>query len=156
MVQLNHCKPHQTSFVSSHISAHGLGLPKHKLSRQVFQHQQITRLGRSPAAGCELPLHSRRYHAAPRVLRQPVDSYPKQSPRPADRETMKAAKFSELGATRTVKIVVIVVVSILGTMETIFYAKLGWRWWKGESVEERPEVDEVSGQDKPSGRPISR
>jgi len=40
---------------------------------------------------------------------------------------MVAAKFSELGATRTVKIVVIVVVSVLATMETLFWIRVGWQ-----------------------------
>jgi len=49
------------------------------------------------------------------------------------------AKFSELGASRTVKIVVIVALTIGGTMETIFWTKVIWRKFFGgeeEKVEE--------------------
>ncbi|OTB16848.1 hypothetical protein K445DRAFT_283926 [Daldinia sp. EC12] len=39
--------------------------------------------------------------------------------------------FEGLGMTRTTKIVVIIIISIFGTMETIFYAKWLWRWYSG-------------------------
>lgn len=33
------------------------------------------------------------------------------------------------------KVVVIAVVCVLGTIETVFWIKVGWRWWNGESVD---------------------
>ncbi|KAH8587456.1 hypothetical protein B0O99DRAFT_481996, partial [Bisporella sp. PMI_857] len=36
------------------------------------------------------------------------------------------AKFSELGATKTVKVVVIICLCIAGTMETIFWTRVLW------------------------------
>ncbi|KAI1498531.1 hypothetical protein F5X99DRAFT_411945 [Biscogniauxia marginata] len=44
-----------------------------------------------------------------------------------------------LGMTRGVKIVVYTVVGVLGTMETVFWTKVLWRWWtnKGEEDESR-------------------
>lgn len=41
--------------------------------------------------------------------------------------------FKSLGLKGPVKIVVIAVISVLGTIETVFWVKVGWRWWKGES-----------------------
>jgi len=43
------------------------------------------------------------------------------------------SKFKDLGATRTVKIVVIGAISVLATIESIFWAQAGWRWWKGNA-----------------------
>jgi hypothetical protein len=37
--------------------------------------------------------------------------------------------FADLGATRTVKITVLVALSIFGTLETIFWAKALWRYF---------------------------
>lgn len=39
--------------------------------------------------------------------------------------------FASLGLSRNMKIFLIVVVSIFGTMETWFYCKAAWIWWKG-------------------------
>ncbi|OAA52553.1 hypothetical protein BBO_00394 [Beauveria brongniartii RCEF 3172] len=43
-------------------------------------------------------------------------------------------KFSldGLGVSKNIKIFLIVVLSIFGTMETWFYCKAIWRWWYGE------------------------
>ncbi|KAJ8058193.1 hypothetical protein OCU04_012392 [Sclerotinia nivalis] len=60
--------------------------------------------------------------------------------------------FKDLGATKTVKWVVVVAISIAGTMETIFWtkvlmAKLGWG--EGEKMEEEVEVgDEEENEDQ--------
>lgn len=56
-------------------------------------------------------------------------------------EEIKAAKFSELGASRTVKIVVIIAVVIGGTMETIFWTKVLWAKFFG-AAEEKGEGEE--------------
>ncbi|ODA80162.1 hypothetical protein RJ55_03120 [Drechmeria coniospora] len=40
--------------------------------------------------------------------------------------------FAGLGLSRGMKIFLIVVVGIFGTMETWMYCKAMWRWWKGE------------------------
>lgn len=32
---------------------------------------------------------------------------------------------------------VIAVICVLGTVETVFWIKVGWRWWKGESQDDR-------------------
>ncbi|MCJ1472112.1 hypothetical protein MMC13_000759 [Lambiella insularis] len=36
--------------------------------------------------------------------------------------------FKDLGATWTVKVVVIACLTVLGTLETIFYLRMGWAW----------------------------
>lgn len=45
-------------------------------------------------------------------------------------------KFSldGLGLSRNMKIFLVVVLSIFGTMETWFYCKAIWRWWKGKTA----------------------
>ncbi|KAI1191415.1 hypothetical protein F5B17DRAFT_382964 [Nemania serpens] len=40
--------------------------------------------------------------------------------------------FRDLGMNRITKFVVYTVISVLGTMETIFWCKVLWRWWTGE------------------------
>ncbi|TGO22333.1 hypothetical protein BPAE_0172g00140 [Botrytis paeoniae] len=76
--------------------------------------------------------------------------------KPAMAESKKAQNpsirndFKDLGATKTVKWVVIVAISVAATMETIFWtkmliARLGWG--KGEGEEERDE-DEGKDEDK--------
>ncbi|KAI1367561.1 hypothetical protein F5Y08DRAFT_298266, partial [Xylaria arbuscula] len=44
--------------------------------------------------------------------------------------------FRDLGMNRTTKLVVYTVIGILGTMETIFWCKAIWRWWKGGEAED--------------------
>ncbi|KAI0119868.1 hypothetical protein GGR51DRAFT_4 [Nemania sp. FL0031] len=40
--------------------------------------------------------------------------------------------FRDLGMNRITKFVVYAVICVLGTMETIFWCKVLWRWWTGE------------------------
>ncbi|KAI0416827.1 hypothetical protein F5X98DRAFT_375474 [Xylaria grammica] len=44
--------------------------------------------------------------------------------------------FRDLGMNRITKFVVYTMVGVLGTMETIFWCKAIWRWWKGGEVDE--------------------
>ncbi|KAI1391207.1 uncharacterized protein F4822DRAFT_177484 [Hypoxylon trugodes] len=44
--------------------------------------------------------------------------------------------FKDLGMTRTTKIVVLVLLSIYGTFETIFYINWFMRWWSGSEGDE--------------------
>ncbi|PNS18239.1 hypothetical protein CAC42_7608 [Sphaceloma murrayae] len=46
------------------------------------------------------------------------------------------ANFSDLGASRTVKIVVVVALSTAATAETVTYVKLGMGWWRGRNSAE--------------------
>ncbi|KAI1197285.1 hypothetical protein F5X97DRAFT_302771 [Nemania serpens] len=43
--------------------------------------------------------------------------------------------FRDLGMSRITKFVVYTVITVLGTMETIFWCKVLWRWWTGEQEE---------------------
>lgn len=64
---------------------------------------------------------------------------PNPKPQPSNIEP-PVFEFKSLGLKGPVKVVVIAVVCVLGTIETIFWVKVGWRWWNGESVD--VEVDE--------------
>jgi len=64
-----------------------------------------------------------------------TSTYPKPAKPPNQNQEMPMAKFSELGASRTVKIVVIIVLTIGGTLETIFWAKIIWRKFFREKEE---------------------
>lgn len=55
-----------------------------------------------------------------------TDSRKKNDGTTANNPDMPTARFSELGATRTVRVVVIVVVSVLATIETVFWLRVGW------------------------------
>ncbi|KAH8422539.1 uncharacterized protein LDX57_000293 [Aspergillus melleus] len=58
--------------------------------------------------------------------REPVESAPE----------LPALNLDSLGLGRNMKILVIVLLSIFGTMETYFYCRAIWRWWKGSGDEE--------------------
>lgn len=49
-------------------------------------------------------------------------------PSPSSNPELPRIKFSDLGASPAVKYTLYAVLGVLGTMETIFYAKVGWRW----------------------------
>ncbi|KND90715.1 Cutinase transcription factor 1 alpha, partial [Tolypocladium ophioglossoides CBS 100239] len=62
----------------------------------------------------------------------------KQAPKTAPSENATEnpsfeTNFASLGLSRNMKIFLIAVVSILGTMETWVYCKAAWMWWKGET-----------------------
>ena len=60
-------------------------------------------------------------------MQQPESN--KQSSKPApENPSMPAFSLQGLGATRTVKIVVLCAIGIMGTMETIFYTKVAWNY----------------------------
>lgn len=115
---------------------------RHPISRQISSECIYTP---SPA--------DRQYHSSRPLLStspQQNDPYstPKTSPskgKDTQNEPMKAAPFSELGATKTVKVVVIIALSIIGTMETIAYGKWAYSWWYREKV---VDVRKESGTDE--------
>ena len=50
---------------------------------------------------------------------------------------MPQVSFKDLGMSRNVKVFVYLVIGVLGTMESVFWAKAIWRWYKsGEGEEE--------------------
>ncbi len=61
---------------------------------------------------------------------------------------MKASlSFKELGATRTVKIVAIIALCIIGTAETVFWVQVGWRkFFGGGTTAEEQDADAVQGK----------
>lgn len=48
---------------------------------------------------------------------------------------MPQFSFKDLGMSRNVKVFVYLVIGVLGTMESIFWAKAIWRWYKGGEEE---------------------
>ncbi|KAK5955479.1 hypothetical protein OHC33_003117 [Knufia fluminis] len=73
-------------------------------------------------------------------------SQPKQNPsNPSSDTKATLVNFKDLGATRTVKIVVIIALCIMGTAETIFWAQVLWRkfFGGGEQKEEIERAVEV-------------
>lgn len=59
---------------------------------------------------------------------------------PSQNPSYPLFSFRDLGANRTVKIVVVVCVSVLATMESIFWAKVAWAKF-GPAEGDRVEVD---------------
>ncbi|KAI5459343.1 hypothetical protein BGZ63DRAFT_390744 [Mariannaea sp. PMI_226] len=47
-----------------------------------------------------------------------------------------AFSFEALGLSRNMKVFLIIILSIFGTLETWFYCKAIWQWWKGGSNRE--------------------
>lgn len=81
---------------------------------------------------------TRRYHDDPKPLSKSKTASTQESPKTTPQESRNGnpelPKFSldGLGVSKNMKIFLIVVLSIFGTMETWFYCKAIWRWWKGD------------------------
>jgi hypothetical protein len=78
----------------------------------------------------------------PRFIRRPVHSQHQHQNHPSASQSQKTSpsesstnpalpslNLTDLGATRTVKIVVLLALVVFGTMETVFYAKALWRYF---------------------------
>ncbi|VUC25093.1 unnamed protein product [Clonostachys rosea] len=48
---------------------------------------------------------------------------------------MPSFDLSSLGLSKNMKILVLGIISIFGTIETWFWCKAIWRWWKGSETE---------------------
>ncbi|CAG9954772.1 unnamed protein product [Clonostachys rosea f. rosea IK726] len=48
---------------------------------------------------------------------------------------MPSFSLSSLGLSKNMKILVLGIISIFGTIETWFWCKAIWRWWKGSETE---------------------
>lgn len=57
--------------------------------------------------------------------------------KPHENPSMPQISFKDLGMSRNVKIFVYLVIGVLGTMETVFWTKAIWRWFKGGQEEEK-------------------
>ncbi|KAJ2968214.1 hypothetical protein NQ176_g9288 [Zarea fungicola] len=81
---------------------------------------------------------TRRYHDDHKSLSKAKTAPTQQSSKANSQESQNGnpelPKFSldGLGVSKNMKIFLVVVLSIFGTMETWFYCKAIWRWWKGE------------------------
>ncbi|KAJ7274025.1 hypothetical protein C8J57DRAFT_250305 [Mycena rebaudengoi] len=62
---------------------------------------------------------------------------PKPTPKPSDPDRLFS--LDDLGATRTVKVVIYVTIAVLTTVETFVWAKAGWRWYAGKPENEGEE-----------------
>lgn len=69
--------------------------------------------------------------SSPRISRY---STGKASPKPSKNPSYPGFNFKELGASRTVKVVVIVALSIGGMMESIFWAQVLWAKFGPEKI----------------------
>ncbi|KAJ7274017.1 hypothetical protein C8J57DRAFT_250210 [Mycena rebaudengoi] len=63
---------------------------------------------------------------------------PKPTPnaKPTSPEPTQRVSLDDLGATRTVKVVIYVTIAVLATVETFVWAKAGWRWYAGKPESE--------------------
>ncbi|KAH7254590.1 hypothetical protein B0J15DRAFT_494673 [Fusarium solani] len=62
-----------------------------------------------------------------RASKQPQPHQPQDSGNPS----YPAFSLDALGLSKNMKVVVLVLISIFGTIETWFYCQAIWRWWKG-------------------------
>jgi hypothetical protein len=67
--------------------------------------------------------------------------YPQHHKNQNDPDQFPAFNFKELGANRTVKFVIIAGLTVIGTMETIFYAQILMRKMGWDSVKEDQEKE---------------
>ena len=104
--------------------------------------QRITAPSGTPSSPSHLTRHfsyqySRKITRNDETTQQspPQQSKPKHHPSNPSSDIKATFSFKDLGATRTVKIVVIVAVCIMGTAETIFWTQVVWRKFFGAGNE---------------------
>jgi hypothetical protein len=91
-----------------------------------------------PSAARTLPALTkpRQLARVPRFSTTSSSAFPESKTRTPPKHTnpgeLPIASFQSLGATRSVKIVLIIALSILGTAETLFYVRAALRWWRGD------------------------
>jgi preprotein translocase subunit SecF len=54
---------------------------------------------------------------------------------------MPAFSLSGLGLSKNMRIGLLVIISIFGTIETWFYCQAIWRWWKGKQAAKEIEAE---------------
>ncbi|KAH7033272.1 uncharacterized protein B0I36DRAFT_361962 [Microdochium trichocladiopsis] len=58
--------------------------------------------------------------------------------------------LADLGLTRTTRLAVLLIVGILGTIETVFWVQAGWRWYQSRFLSPSPPSGS-SGQERAGG-----
>ncbi|KAH6712605.1 hypothetical protein DL95DRAFT_395463 [Leptodontidium sp. 2 PMI_412] len=103
--------------------------PNNHIHRQFIQQ---TQLQSSPFQS----LHSPRFFATNYPLQTQNPSPSPSKPSPPPNPSFGAASFKELGATRTVKIVVYIAIGIMGTVETFTWSRFLWAKFGPKKVED--------------------
>ncbi|KAI0152845.1 hypothetical protein GGR57DRAFT_159948 [Xylariaceae sp. FL1272] len=126
----------QTITPSYHTSLAGNGLIKataHPTARHPKQNQ-VKKLSMNARLLSPPPTPMKKQNASTQDTAS--NSRPSPSnPKSPSQDEMRI-NFGDLEMTRTTKFVVYAVISVLGTLETIFWCKAAWRWWKGAGGEE--------------------
>ncbi|KAI9151535.1 ABC-transporter-regulating transcription factor [Paramyrothecium foliicola] len=76
-------------------------------------------------------------HAALRSAPKSPNSgdHHKTNPQQNQNPEMPTVSLSELGLSKNMRLVLIVILSVFGTIETWFYCQALWRWWQGKKAE---------------------
>lgn len=109
---------------SQRIAQQKTHLPSHSLTHKATSSKHVS---------------ARQYHVSSTRF---SSQSPSQSPKPqssqqnqhTQNDPIKGAPFSELGASKTVKTVVIIAISIIATVETIAYVNWAYAWWNREKT----------------------
>lgn len=108
-----------------------MALPPH---RQPFR--SVTRISSpqfhtNPLLLRTSPIVTRSYSTPPSGSSSSRNDNRSNKSRPSDVE-VPVFDWKSLGLKGPVKIVVVAVICVLSTVETIFWCKVAWRWWNGE------------------------
>ncbi|KAI0866027.1 hypothetical protein F4860DRAFT_458677 [Xylaria cubensis] len=89
--------------------------------------------GRSLTTGARFTSTSVKKDVATNAIKNgsPSQSGPRSQQTSSPSEDDFKISFHNLGMNRITKFVVFAVIGVLGTMETIFWCKVLWRWWTG-------------------------
>lgn len=79
-------------------------------------------------------------HGARRAAQKPSLDDKKDASRNSEPE-MPAFSLSGLGLSKNMRIGLLVIISIFGTIETWFYCQAIWRWWKGKQAAKEIEAE---------------
>jgi hypothetical protein len=88
--------------------------------------------------------HKIRLNSTTQSIRALSPGKPDSDKKPSlEHQSLPIAKFSELGASRTVKLFVIAVLVVFGTMETIFWINVLWAKY-GSASKEKGDMDKTT------------
>ncbi|KAH7042263.1 hypothetical protein B0J12DRAFT_579520 [Macrophomina phaseolina] len=98
----------------------------------------VAPLARRPTAAHFRPTASAAFSTWP-SLRPGQRSDPKHDSEPSANPDYPPFSFEALGVSKNMKMGIIGLLSVFGTIETWFWCKAIWRWWNGESKAEAAE-----------------
>ncbi|RMJ11819.1 hypothetical protein CDV36_008527 [Fusarium kuroshium] len=107
-----------------------MALPIVTLRNQLLRTNNM-RVGFSRLSTSPRLLSTTRNMRTPEKEQKPHKQSQAHQPQDPGNPELPAFSLESMGLSKNMRIVVLVLISIFGTMETWFYCQAIWRWWKG-------------------------